>query len=169
MSLTDTARAAATERLRFSEFTDEDIDDAIAGNGPNVSKGNPLFSEELTSAHRQVIATGDEDLVEAFEDTTRALLKSGRHQGSAANFGFDERNSFGIGVQKALHSGDTTILDRMADKNGYCSPQDDTVNATIKSFRRSLKTYARDESMTLTSTYNPQEATKPKGPANQKA
>lgn len=148
MSLTDTARAAATERLHLRDFTPDDVRDSIRGEGPNVHP-NRLWSEDLTSAHNSVRATGNDDLIESFEDTAATLLS-----GSYAQDGFDTRASVGQAVNIMLDSGDTRMFDKLL--KGPLNVTDDvTLAAQLKALKAELKGEVSNKGLEVHSTYEP--------------
>ncbi len=160
----DYTNAAAAE-LKLGHYTEKDIEAAIKGGKDAPKHGNRLWSEMLTSAHGSAKATKNQDLIEAVEDVIRTVLSPEFTQ-SQPNGGFDTRNSLGHGIGEALghvrtESGkpEITIIDRMADKTAYCSPQDPTLNAQIKALKMALKLHAVEQGISLTSSH---EVAKPK-------
>ena len=111
---------------------------------------NPLFSEELTTANRQVRATGNADMIDAFS-TTAAVLMQGDYA-CAGGYGFDLRNATGLAVQRMLKNGDTASIDRV-----IAAPEanDPILKASLKTMRAELKAHCLSNGLTIHSTKAP--------------
>lgn len=89
----------------------EGIVDAVLGKGTLDKRvaGNPLYSEDLTSAGRSVGALQDPDISRVFKGAVVPLMTGDNAQGHMN--GFSMRQSFGIAVTRAI-KGDFDRLEK---------------------------------------------------------
>lgn len=92
-----TLRASFRPGMPLTDYGPDHVAETLAGMSPQP---NPLFSEELSDAHRRVLATQDPKLIKAVNDVAQILLTGDLAQGSSSGFGI--RQALGIRIRAAL-------------------------------------------------------------------
>ena len=133
----------------ISNWTPEQVEARLDG---KVS-GNPLNSETLSQARNEVVATGNDDLIDAFKTVGRLLLtgENAKHGGN----GFGLRESVGLAVTRMLKDGDTATFERIHEQGKFDSGYDDVLKSSLKALQSELKADCKDRGIAVHSTHKP--------------
>lgn len=115
--------------------------------------GNPLYSENLSNARHAVVATGNDDLIDAFKTVGRLLLtgENAKHGGS----GFSLRDSVGLAVTRMLDKGDTATFERIHENGKFDSGYDALLKSSLKALQSELKADCAERGIKVHSTNAP--------------
>lgn len=152
--------AAASEK-GLADLTDQERSAIVSD--PSASR-NGLYSSELGLARGDVHGTENPVLIQAFDKLAFTLIGG---NGVAAemtqsnNRFFASRNAIGIGISRALQSGDTTILDRETDTSPNVTrttgelPNQALVQAELGMLKLAVQMHAMQNGIELTSEHQP--------------
>jgi len=110
------------------------------------STRNGLYSEELDSAHRRVLETKNQDLINAFKDSAFHAMT-----GYNASNGFGVRDSLGHAVQDMLRDGNRFRMDRLTN-TGLDYGDQREMKSSLRVLSAELRAHAAENEIKVHST-----------------